>query len=39
MAAANDTQGGRIRTLFESAVGEVSVIAPFIKVNALQVIA
>ena len=36
MAAANDTQGSRIRALFESAVGEVSVVAPFIKVNALR---
>ena len=36
MAADNDTQGGRIRTLFESAMGEVSVVAPFIKVNALR---
>ena len=36
MAAANDTQGGRIRALFESAVGEVSVVAPFIKVDALR---
>ena len=36
MAAANNSQGGRIRALFGSAVGEVSVVAPFIKVDALQ---
>ena len=36
MGAANDTQGQRIRALFESAVGNVSVVAPFIKVDALQ---
>lgn len=36
MEAANDTQGGRIRALFESAVGNVSVIAPFIKADALR---
>ncbi len=36
MAAANDTQGGRIRALFEGVVGEVSVVAPFIKVDALR---
>ena len=31
-----DTQGGRIRALFESATGEVAVIAPFIKVDAMR---
>ena len=31
-----DTQGRRIRVLFERAAGEVAVIAPFIKVDALQ---
>ena len=31
-----DTQGGRIRALFESAAGEVAVIAPFIKVDAMR---
>lgn len=31
-----DTQGARIRALFESASGEVAVIAPFIKVDALR---
>ena len=31
-----DTQGARIRTLFENAEGEVAVIAPFIKVDALR---
>lgn len=36
MAAANDTQGSRIRVLFESAVRKVSVVAPFIKVDALR---
>ena len=36
MAESNDTQGSRIRTLFDSAVGEVSVVAPFIKVVALR---
>ena len=36
MAAANDTQGGRIRALFECAIGKVLVVAPFIKVDALQ---
>lgn len=30
------TQGARIRALFENAEGEIAVIAPFIKVNALQ---
>ena len=32
----NDTQGDRIRALFEGAEGEVAVIAPFIKVDALR---
>ena len=36
MALASDTQGGRIRALFGGASGEVSVIAPFIKVDALR---
>lgn len=36
MGTTNDTQGDRIRALFESAAGEVAVIAPFIKVDALQ---
>ena len=31
-----DTQGARIRTLFEHADGAVAVIAPFIKVDALR---
>ena len=31
-----DTQGRRIRVLFEGAGGEVAVIAPFIKVDALR---
>lgn len=31
-----DTQGGRIRALFEGADGEVAVIAPFIKVDAMR---
>ena len=31
-----DTQGGRIRALFEAADGEVAVIAPFIKVAAMH---
>ena len=31
-----DTQGARIRALFERADGEVAVIAPFIKVDALR---
>ena len=31
-----DTQGARIRALFESAGGETAVIAPFIKVDALR---
>ena len=31
-----DTQGARIRALFESAEGEIAVIAPFIKVDALR---
>ena len=36
MAAANETQGGRIRVLFQSAVDQVTVVAPFIKVDALK---
>ena len=32
----DDTQGARIRALFESASGEIAVIAPFIKVDALR---
>lgn len=36
MGAANDTQGRRIRALFESAVDTASVVAPFIKVDALR---
>jgi len=32
----HDTQGTRIRALFENAEGEVAVIAPFIKVDALR---
>ena len=31
-----NTQGARVRALFESAEGEVAVIAPFIKVDALR---
>ena len=31
-----DTQGARIRALFENAGGEIAVIAPFIKVDALR---
>ena len=31
-----DTQGARIRALFENAEGEIAVIAPFIKVDALR---
>ena len=31
-----DTQGARIRALFENAKGEIAVIAPFIKVDALR---
>ena len=31
-----DTQGCRIRVLFESATGEIAVIAPFIKVDAMR---
>ena len=31
-----DTQGTRIRALFESAAGEVAIIAPFIKVDAMR---
>jgi len=31
-----DTQGARIRALFENSEGEVAVIAPFIKVDALR---
>ena len=33
---AGDTQGARIRALFEYADGDVAVIAPFIKVDALR---
>ena len=36
MASASDTQGDRIRALFGGASGEVSVIAPFIKTDALR---
>ena len=36
MAAANSTQGDRIRALFEGAVNGVAVIAPFIKVDAMR---
>ena len=36
MAATSDTQGRRIRALFENAAGGVVVIAPFIKVDALR---
>ena len=36
MATASDTQGARIRSLFEDASGEVSVISPFIKIGALR---
>ena len=36
MGLANDTQGRRIRALFENTVDTVSVVAPFIKVDALQ---
>ena len=36
MALANDSQGGRIRDLFENAAHQVSVVAPFIKVDALK---
>ena len=36
MAIDGDTQGARIRALFESAAGEIAVIAPFIKVDALR---
>ena len=32
----DDTQGARIRVLFESTEGEIAVIAPFIKVDALR---
>ena len=32
----HDTQGARIRALFENAEGDVAVIAPFIKVDALR---
>lgn len=31
-----DTQGARIRALFEGATGEVAIIAPFIKVDAMR---
>ena len=36
MASNEDTQGHRIRVLFESAADGVAVIAPFIKVDALR---
>ena len=36
MATASDTQGARIRSLFEGASGEVTVISPFIKLGALR---
>ncbi len=36
MASNEDTQGHRIRVLFESAADRVAVIAPFIKVDALR---
>lgn len=36
MAESNDTQGSRIRTLFGSAVDDVSIVAPFIKIVALR---
>ncbi len=36
MSAASDTQGHRIRALFENAVDNASVVAPFIKVDALR---
>ena len=32
----SDTQGARIRALFEGATGEVAIIAPFIKVDAMR---
>ena len=35
VTAAGQTQGDRIRTLFDGAQGEVAIIAPFIKVGAL----
>ena len=35
-AAKSDTQGGRIRALFENAAHGVAIIAPFIKVDALR---
>ena len=36
METASDTQGARIRSLFEGASGEVTVISPFIKLGALR---
>lgn len=36
MVLGTQTQGSRIRDLFESAVEQVSVVAPFIKVDALE---
>lgn len=36
MAVGGDSQGDRIRSLFEDATGEVSIIAPFIKIDALS---
>ena len=35
MAVDGDSQGGHIRSLFEGATGEVSIIAPYIKIDAL----
>ena len=36
MAVGGDSQGGRIRSLLEGAAGEVSIIAPYIKIDALS---
>ena len=36
MTADSDTQGSRIRALFENTEDDVSIIAPFIKINALR---
>lgn len=36
MAVGGNSQGNRIRSLFEDATGDVSIIAPFIKVDALR---
>ncbi len=38
MSDNGDTQGGRIRALFENIEADVSIIAPFIKVDALQLL-